>query len=91
MATVGFIVTVVLNAFVFDRYDAYGEVPIPGSSSLHLPEGEATVSFHTQTIGNASGGLPVPSLGLTITPPEGIAQPTVDENRGTTTTVRLAG
>ena len=49
VAVVGFIVTMVLNAFVFDKYDAYGEVPIPGSSSLHLPAGEATVSFHTQT------------------------------------------
>ena len=68
VAIVGFIVTVVLNAFVFDDYDAYGEVPIPGSSSLHLPAGEATVSFHTQTVGSPNGGgLPVPSLGLTIT------------------------
>ena len=87
VATVGFIVTVVLNAFVFDKYDAYGEVPVPGSSSLHLPAGETTVSFHTQTIGNPSGGLPVPSLGLTIAPPEGIPQPQVDEDWGTTTTV----
>jgi hypothetical protein len=88
VATIGFIVTVVLNAFVFDNYDAYGEVPIPGSASLHLPAGEATVSFHTQTVGSPSGGgLPVPPLGLTITPPEGISQPTVDENWGTTTTV----
>ena len=76
VAVVGFIVTVVLNAFVLDKYDAYGEVPIPGSSSLHLPAGEATVSFHTQTVGSPSGGgLPVPPLGLTITPPEGIPQP----------------
>jgi hypothetical protein len=87
VALVGFIVTVVLNAFVFDDYDAYGEVPIPGSSSLHLPAGEATVSFHTQTVGTTSGGLPVPPLGLTIAPPEGIPQPTVTENWGTTTTV----
>jgi hypothetical protein len=88
VATVGLIVTLVLNAFVFDEYDAYGEVPIPGSSSLHLPAGEATVSFHTQTVGSPSGGgLPVPSLGLTITPPEGIPQPKVDENWGTTTSV----
>ncbi len=88
VATVGFIVTMVLNAFFFDDYDAYGEVPIPGSGSVHLPAGEATVSFHTQTVGSPSGGgLPVPSLGLTITPPEGIPQPTVDENWGTTTTV----
>ena len=88
VATVGFIVTVVLNAFVFDRYDAYGEVSIPGSSSLHLPAGETTVSFHTQTVGSSSGGgLPVPSLGLTIKPPEGVPQPTVQEDWGTTTSI----
>lgn len=88
VAAVGFIVTVVLNAVILDKYDEYGEVPIPGSSSLHLPAGEATVSFHTQTVGSPSGGgVPVPPLGLTITPPEGIPQPTVDENWGTTTSI----
>ncbi|RDH79855.1 SHOCT domain-containing protein [Mycolicibacterium moriokaense] len=88
VALVGFIVTVVLNAFVLDKYNAYGEVPIPGSSSLHLPAGEATVSFHTQTIGSPSGGgLPVPPLGLTVAPPAGVPQPEVTENWGTTTTV----
>jgi hypothetical protein len=88
VAVVGFIVTMVLNAFVFDEYDAYGEVPIPGSSSLHLPAGQATVSFHTQTIGSPSGGgLPVPQLGLTISPPEGVAEPEVTQSWGTTTSV----
>lgn len=88
VALVGFILTVVLNAFVLDKYNAYGEVPIPGTSSLHLPAGEATVSFHTQTIGSPSGGgLPVPPLGLTILPPEGVPDPQVTESWGTTTTV----
>jgi len=88
VAVVGFIVTMVLNAFVFDEYDAYGEVPIPGSSSLHLPAGDATISFHTQTIGSPSGGgLPVPNLGLTIDPPAGTPKPEVTQNWGTTTTV----
>jgi hypothetical protein len=88
LAVIGFILMMVLNAFVFDDFDAYGEVPIPGSSSLHLPAGEATVSFHTQTIGSPSGGgLPVPQLGLTILPPEGIPKPEVTESWGTTTTV----
>ena len=32
-----FIVMLILNAFVLDDYDAYGEVPIPGSTSLQLP------------------------------------------------------
>lgn len=88
VAIIGFVVTMVLNAFVFDRYNAYGEVPIPGSGSLHLPAGEATVSFHTQTIGSPSGGgLPVPPLGLTILPPEGVPEPQVTESYGTTTTI----
>src|SRR6201747_1165529 len=87
VAVIGFIVTMVLNAFVFDKFDAYGEVSIPGSSSLHLPAGEATVSFHTQTIGSPGGGaLPFPQRGLTIVPPEGIPKPQVTQSWGTTTT-----
>jgi len=88
VAVVGFIVTIVLNAFVLDKYNAYGEVPIPGTTKLHLPAGEATVSFHVQTVGSSSGsGLPVPPLGLTIVPPQGVPDPQVTENYGTTTTV----
>src|SRR5690349_11575917 len=88
VALVGFIVTIVLNAFVLDEYDAYGEVPVPGASNLHLPAGEATVSFHVQTVGSSNGGgLPVPSLGLTIDPPQGVPDPQVTESYGTTTTV----
>lgn len=87
-AVVGFIAVVVLNAFVFDEYDAYGEVDIPGSASLHLPEGEVTVSFHTLVTGQPSGaGLPVPELQMSISPPEGVDEPTVTESFGGTTTV----
>ena len=49
VAVPGFIVMLVLNAFFLDDYDAYGEVPIPGSGSVHLPRGEVTVNFHTVT------------------------------------------
>ncbi|MCV7380980.1 hypothetical protein BST11_08665 [Mycobacterium alsense] len=83
----GFITALVLNAFVLDKYNAYGEVPIPGSGNLYLPAGEVTVSLHTVVIGGGSGGLPVPPLGVTIAPPEGVAQPAVTENIGSTTTV----
>ncbi|MGB6516466.1 MAG: SHOCT domain-containing protein, partial [Mycobacterium sp.] len=34
VAVIGFVVTLILNAFVLDKYNAYGEVPIPGSGSL---------------------------------------------------------
>jgi hypothetical protein len=88
IAVPGFILTLVLNAFFLDDYDAYGEVPVPGSASLHLPAGEVTISLHTVIIGGPNGGgLPVPPLGVTIDPPSGVAQPAVTENFGSTTTV----
>jgi hypothetical protein len=37
--------------------------------------------------GPNGGGLPVPPLGVTIKPPDGVAQPVVTENIGSTTTV----
>jgi hypothetical protein len=83
----GFIVALVLNTFL-DKYNTYGEVPIPGSGSLHLPAGEVTISLHTTVIGRPNGGgLPVPPLGVTIAPPDGVAQPVVTESIGSTTTV----
>jgi len=88
VSIVGFIVTLILNAFVLDQYDAYGEVAVPGSNTLHLPAGEMTVSFHTQVIGSTSGsGLPVPELKMRLVPPDGVADPVVTENFGSTTTV----
>ena len=83
----GFIVALVLNTFL-DKYNTYGEVPIPGSGSLHLPAGEVTISLHTMVIGSPNGGgLPVPPLGVTVAPPEGVAQPALTESIGSTTTV----
>jgi hypothetical protein len=86
-AGIGFIVTLALNAFVFDEYDAYGEVPIPGSSSLQLPAGDVTVTFHTVLIGRSGSGLPVPPLKYRITAPDGVETPELREDYGTTTTV----
>jgi putative oligomerization/nucleic acid binding protein len=88
---IGFFVTLMLNTFVFDEYDAYGEVPIPGTASLQLPAGDVTVSFHTQLIGSTTGnGLPVPSLKYRIEPsgaPDGAAELELVEDYGSTTTV----
>jgi hypothetical protein len=86
-AGVGFVAMLVLNAFVLDEYDAYGEVPVPGSTSLHLPAGEATVSFHTMVTGSPSSGFPIPDLQFSITPPSGVPKPHVTESVGGTTTV----
>jgi hypothetical protein len=84
---VGLIASLVLNAFVLDEYDAYGEVPIPGSTSLHLPAGEMTVSFHTLSTGRPTSGFPIPDLSFSINPPEGLPKPEVTENVGGTTSV----
>ncbi len=83
----GFIFVLVLNTFFLDKYNAYGEVPIPGTGTLYLPAGDVTISLHTVVIGNTNGGLPVPPLGVTITPPDGVAQPVVTESVGSTTTI----
>jgi hypothetical protein len=87
-SAIGFVATLFLGAFVLDKYDAYGEVPIPGTGKLHLPAGQVTVSFHTVTVGSSSGGgLPVPHLVLDIDPPAGVADPKVTENTGGSTSV----
>jgi hypothetical protein len=56
VGAVGFIVAIVLNAFVLDKYNAYGEVPIPGTGTVELPAGEVTVSFHTIDTSQSAGG-----------------------------------
>jgi hypothetical protein len=83
----GFIVALVINAFFLNKYNTYGEVPVPGSGDLDLPAGDVTISLHTTVIGSPNGGLPVPPLGVTVAPPEGVAQPALTESVGSTTTV----
>ena len=86
VAGIGFIIVLVLNAFVFDKYNAYGEVPIPGSGTLHLPAGEVTISFHTQILGG-DGGLPIPDLRMSLEAPAGVPDPQVTESTGASTVV----
>ena len=89
VSIVGFIAWMIVSPFVFDDYDGYGEVPIPGSRTLHLPKGDVTISFNTQVIGGMSGGqLPIPlGLEVAITPPQGIADPDLVNSTGGTTSV----
>lgn len=85
---IGFVVVMVLNAFVLDEFDAYGEVPIPGSGEVVLPEGEVEVSFHTTVMGGGpSGGFPMPPITLSIDPPPTVADPVVTRKPSGTTTV----
>ena len=44
-SVLGFVATLVLNTFVLDEYNAYGEVPIPGSTTLQLPAGRDDREF----------------------------------------------
>ncbi|PRC47657.1 hypothetical protein C6A85_83825, partial [Mycobacterium sp. ITM-2017-0098] len=86
-AVAGLIMSLVLNVFVLDDFDAHGEVPIPGSGRLHLPAGEVTISFHTLVTGGTNGGFPIPPLQIGITPPEGVADPVLTESMPSTTSV----
>ena len=45
LSVAGLVASIMLDLFN-DDYKAYGEVPIPGSSRLHLPAGDVVVSFH---------------------------------------------
>ncbi|WP_083022421.1 SHOCT domain-containing protein [Mycolicibacter minnesotensis] len=88
IGVIGFVVALILNVFVLDRYDAYGEVPIPGVGTVHLPAGEVTVNLHTRVISSPSGGgLPVPPISVAVTPPTGVPEPEFQESIGMTTTV----
>jgi len=88
VSIVGLVGSIMVNAFALDKYDAYGEVPIPGAATLHLPAGEVAITLHTYAVGAASGGgLPIPELGVSIDPPPGVADPDVVENIGATTSV----
>lgn len=87
VAIVGFLVTLVLNAFVFDEFDAYGEVPIPGSAGVELPAGQVTVSFRTVTTGQPTSGFPIPTISIHVESPDGAADPVMTESVGATTTV----
>lgn len=82
---IGIIASIILNVFVFDEFDAYGEVKIPGNTQLELPAGEVTVSFHSWVSGD--NGLLIPQLGMSIVPPPGVAEPQVLESIGSSTTV----
>jgi Short C-terminal domain len=87
IGAIGFFVTMMLNAFVLDDFDSYGEVPIPGSGQVQLPAGQAQISFHTSVTGSPSSGFPLPSLRLNIVPPEGVADPVLTESHGGVTTI----
>lgn len=84
VSVLGMVTFGVLNLFVLDKYNAYGEVPIPGSAVVELPAGEVTVNFHVRTSGQ---GTAVPPLHMDITPPPGGTDPVVTDDLGGSVTV----
>jgi hypothetical protein len=77
------------NVEIHASYDTYGEVAIPGTKTLHLPQGQLAISFDAAESSQdcdaqdfCGWGLPMPDLTLTITPPAGVAEPTVNEKAG---------
>ena len=79
--------TLVLNAFVFDEYDAYGEVPIPGSSSLELPAGDVTVTLPHRARRRQRQRAARAAPELTGSRPDGVRRRSSTEDYGGTTTV----
>ena len=76
----GFVVIVlaalgVLPFLIFE--DPYGEVPIPGSATVHLPAGEVDVTLRTA---GPAGDVSVPPLSIRISGPGGTTQPEVIES-----------
>jgi hypothetical protein len=59
------------NSDSVSGFRAYGEVPIPGTQTLHLPAGPVAITFHAETVSIPQVGLPVPDLKLDVNPPAG--------------------
>ena len=91
VAGIGFIASLLLNAYVFDKYDdfdAYGEVPMTAgaTSSPPLPAGDVTVYLHTVHVDGAGGSITIPGLHFRIPVPGG-DDDAMSEDRGDSTTV----
>lgn len=79
IGVVGAAGSAVVNFIVYDEHDKYGEVPIPGEGSVHLPVRTATIYFraHSDKFGDDEG-IPLPDgVEMTLIPPDGIAQPDI--------------
>jgi hypothetical protein len=70
-----------------NNFKAYGEVPIPGHMTMHLPAGQLAIYFHVETANGGFGRLSIPDLKFNLDPPAGVADPDVTESIGGTTTI----
>ena len=80
----GLVTLTVLNLFFWERYNAYGEIPIPGSAAIDLPAGAVTVNFHVHS---GRRGTAVPPLRMSVEPPPGLSDPQVADDLGRSVTI----
>ena len=69
-------VTVVLPLLVHD--DSYGEAPIPGTATVHLPAGPVDVTLSSEGLDDDAS---VPPLSIRLSGPDGTPPPAVSEGR----------
>lgn len=82
---IGFVATMVLNALVFDDYDAYGEVPIPdGQRPPSRGRGDHQLPHHDHRRRRRPARAPHEDLDRA---PDGVPDPVLVEDVGGTTTV----
>jgi hypothetical protein len=91
VAGIGFIASLLLNAYVFDEYDdfdAYGEVPMTAgaTSTPPLPAGDVTVYLHTVHVDGAGAGITIPGLHFRL-PVAGGGDDAMSEDHGDSTTM----
>jgi len=80
LSVVGFVVTMAIDAS-YPSYDEYGAVRIPGSGTVTLPAGEVIVNFHALIYRKQNLSRP-DGITMTITAPQGMAQPTIVDYTG---------
>jgi hypothetical protein len=68
-----------------EAFGTYGEVPIPGNKTLHLPAGPVGIFFHVEVPSGGFGPLSIPDLKFNLDAPAGVADPDVTESIGGTT------
>jgi hypothetical protein len=73
LSVTGLITTIAASAFPVDAPDAYGEVPIPGATTVYLPAGQVSASLRVR-----SGGQSVPPLSLDAVGPGGVRPEVLD-------------
>jgi hypothetical protein len=65
----------------------YGRVPIPGRKRVHLPAGKVQINVAAALPGrgNETPELLVPKIDLTLIPPKGVPEPTIERDLGEST------